>query len=213
MIAEQFDMALYFRTPEEGMALGWFGEAEIPNTAHAQSCGVGEDISRVPGLFSANPSLVSMANKTTGTGYILTSSNGGEVFAPSRPPVQPVTLNTTCGTTLYGAAFVGNDTTFVCGGSFFFLKPAGYILRSEDGGQTWENVFTTTFTDIHRMSFGPSGMHGCAVGMFSSNVAADRYAAVACTTNGGNSWTMQDTKFAFPSDPLLWEDVDIVVLS
>ena len=209
----QFDLSGFWQSPTQGVLTGWFREVEIPNSAKAQSCSLGAaQPSPSPALFAGT------ANKTTGSGALLFAQDGATAFKTVQPPTQPATLDSTCGTTLYDGAYVGssNASIFVVGGSFFYIKPVGFVLRSDDGGATWTNVFNTKMVDLHGVAFGPSGTHGCIIGFYTGGEhGTARYASVGCSSDGGASWSMADTLFAFPKPTTqgLWEAVDIAVLS
>ena len=211
--AVQFDLSGFWQSPTQGVLTGWFREVEIPNSAKAQSCSLGAaQPSPSPALFAGT------ANKTTGSGALLFAQDGATAFKTVQPPTQPATLDSTCGTTLYDGAYVGssNASIFVVGGSFFYIKPVGFVLRSDDGGATWTNVFNTKMVDLHGVAFGPSGTHGCIIGFYTGGEhGTARYASVGCSSDGGASWSMADTLFAFPKPTTqgLWEAVDIAVLS
>lgn len=215
-----FDLSGFWRSPDEGILTGWFREVEIPNAAPAGSCSLFDSAPQATTPLHAAVPFSPGANKTTASGALLFSGSGGSSLTLVQPPTQPATLTTTCGTTLYGGAFVSctnttNATIFVVGGSILPASPAnpaGFALRSNDRGLTWSSVMTTDASDLRRISFGPSGKHGCTVGI---RLGSKRYASVGCTTTGGDSWTMVDAEFAFPKPTVavLWEDTDVVVLS
>lgn len=79
----------------------------------------------------------------------------------------------------------------------------GHVLRSEDGGQSWNQVLVPTRELLTAVSFAPNGRSGTAVGHNNT---------ILTTEDGGMNWTLHKVKGEFPVIFLdtLWVDADTV---
>ena len=128
------------------------------------------------GIQAVNDSVVYAAGRVGGPPILIKSTNAGETW-------QGSDLSDHCQMIL-DVWFVSADTGFVFAGtSLNVAAAAARILRTTDGGNSWEPVYTSSRnSEIMWKAWFPSRQIG-----YASIQSTQRY--IAKTINGGESWT------------------------
>jgi len=133
------------------------------------------------GIQAVNDSVVYAAGRVGGPPILIKSTDAGETW-------QGSDLSDHCQMIL-DVWFVSPDTGFVFAGTSLNVAAASArILRTTDGGNSWEPVYTSTRnSEIMWKAWFPSRKIGYASIQSYSTTSTQRY--IAKTSNGGGSWT------------------------
>ncbi len=133
------------------------------------------------GIQAVNDSVVYAAGRVGGPPILIKSSNAGETW-------QGSDLSDYCQMIL-DVWFVSPDTGFVFAGTNLNVAASSArILRTTDGGNSWEPVYTSARnSEIMWKAWFPSRKIGYASIQSYSSTSTQRY--IAKTSNGGESWT------------------------
>lgn len=118
------------------------------------------------------------------SGFVYRSTNAGNSWTSVHQLTQGITL----GQHLWNFFALSEDTLYVCG-------RGQSIARSDDGGQTWQELSnlssTTEFSAIHFKDT----TNGIALGRIYGVAAGSGTGTIYRTSNGGRSWTRGPVSF------------------
>ncbi|MBS1581665.1 MAG: T9SS type A sorting domain-containing protein [Bacteroidetes bacterium] len=163
------------------------------------------------GLSAPTPDVIYGTGVFHGPAYVIKSTDGGGTW-------QHIDLSAHAWN-LVDVLFLNADTGFVGGGAITETQGAS-IFRTEDGGQTWTEVFTTGsgYEWIWKLQT-PDGQHLYASIEDGTNTRPMRYARSA---DGGATWALDtiapagrlqgigflDPQHGWAGDELLYETID-----
>jgi len=144
---------------------------------------------------------------------------GGDVYSVASSPADPSRVYASSGNTLRrsldggltwqaAAAFEPlfmvrvwadpeePDVVFAAGReTILFAEYATYLLRSADGGATWETVWEGREVEVHDLEFGPGGPGAPPVALFTTTESFLLGVDLLRSVDGGVTWEPLDTGF------------------